>query len=156
MTAPEPWPDNDYGLVGVARDVALALKMRYPFVVFTNGRRSRELQAAVMASNEHESPGWLDKTYSNSLPKRSLLRWVWTHPLPTRDDMRLGFLSVLDSFSDSELRHLTRHLSGEAFDIEPCPERPEVAEFLSDRASALGGKFLDHEGGLSRYHWQAP
>jgi hypothetical protein len=64
-----------------------------------------------------------------------------------------GLQTVLSRFSDDELRGLSKHLSGEAFDVQPVTEN---AEQIKADIRALPGveKFLDKEGGLVRWHAQ--
>lgn len=62
---------------------------------------------------------------------------------------------MLRGLLPSELAALSLHLSGDAFDAQPDKARPEIAKWLHAEAIARGGKFIENEGGLWRWHWQA-
>ena len=62
-------------------------------------------------------------------------------------------MTVLEGFSDVELRGLSKHLSGDAFDVQPVTANADAIK--ADIRSLEGlDKFLDKEGGLIRWHAQ--
>jgi hypothetical protein len=64
---------------------------------------------------------------------------------------------ILAGFTDTTLASLSRHLSGYAFDVLPLVGHQGEArvKLLHSMATFYGGKFLEHEGGLVRWHWEA-
>jgi hypothetical protein len=68
-------------------------------------------------------------------------------------DIAAGLESVLSGFTDQELRQLSLHLSGDAFDVQPVTQN---ADQIKADIRALAGldKFLGKEGGLLRWHAQ--
>ncbi len=144
-----------WGLRGDALDVALDMVRRYPGAAITSGKRTIEDQAAAMAANQHRRRTWIEETYKDSVAKRACLEWCKAHPRATRTALQSGLLSVLRGLLPSELAGISLHLSGDAFDVQPEKARPEIAEWLRIQALKLGGKFIENEGGLLRWHWQA-
>ena len=64
-------------------------------------------------------------------------------------------MSVINQFDDSELRKLSKHLSGDAFDVQPVTANAnQIIADMNALADSLGGKFLSKEGGLVRWHIQ--
>ena len=74
------------------------------------------------------------------------------HPeAQTASEIAAGLLSVLNSLSNAELGQLSRHLSGDAFDIQPSePDNDNVKATIKSLAGLRN--FFDHEGGLVRWH----
>lgn len=143
-------------LIGPAAAAAALLETEFPDVVFTSGRRDLAAQAHAMASNVVAAGrDWIARTYLLSDPSSACQAWVDSHPAAnTIDDVTVGLLSVLEQFGDDELRHLSLHLSGEAFDVAPIPGARGDA--IQQRIGKLPGldKFLHKEGGLNRWHAQ--
>ena len=146
---------SDWGLRGDALDVMRAMLALFPGVQVTSGKRSLEEQAAAMAANESIKRGWIAATYVDSTAKRACVDWCREHPKATRKALQSGLLSVLRGLLPSELASLSLHLSGDAFDVHPDKARPEIAKWLFAESVARGGKFIENEGGLWRWHWQA-
>ncbi len=141
-------------LAKTAREAAYALKKAHPAVKFTSGRRSKEDQARAMAGNVVSKRKWIEETYAQSALRKSCQDWVDAHPdQKTQAEIAAGLLSVLDSATDKELGGFSRHLSGEAFDVQPVEQD---AEAIKATIRGLAGlvKFLDSEGGLVRWHAQ--
>ncbi len=143
------------GLRGDALAVALEMLERYPGAVITSGKRSLEEQAAAMAANEYTRRGWVEATYKPSVAKAACARWCKEHPKASRKAIQSGLLSVLRGLLPSDLNGISLHLTGDAFDVQPEKARPEIADWLRARALKLGGRFIENEGGLWRWHWQA-
>lgn len=140
-------------LAAIAQNAAYTLKRLHPSVVFTSGRRTRAEQAHAMATNVMHNRVWIAQTYSDSLPSRACQRWVDLHPTADITFMTEGLTAVLNNYDDAALVRLSRHLSGEAFDVKPVPS--DLSILASMRTLPGTGKVLDHEGGLVRWHWQA-
>jgi hypothetical protein len=113
-----------------------------------------------MAANEYREPGWIETTYVDSPAKRACVAAVRklrgrAGGGTTRQAIQAALLVLFAPMTDDQLGALTLHLCGRAFDVRPRLDRPEVAAYLAEEARKRGGKFLDREGGLLRYHWQA-
>ncbi|HUI83690.1 MAG TPA: hypothetical protein VL240_05675 [Candidatus Binatia bacterium] len=143
-------------LTSVARDAAYRLKARFPGVVFTSGRRNRAEQASAMASNVVLHRNWIKETYIDSDAIRACQRWVDQHPeKKSRSDIAAGLTAVLDSLTDAQLSQVSKHLSGDAFDVQPVSHNgAAIKQMLRELTQKTGGKFLAEEGGLLRWHAQ--
>ena len=145
-------------LVDPVAGYAQELLDAFPSVIFTSGRRSRADQARAMASNVVLNRRWIAETYLASPVSAACQQWVDTHPgTGGVSDIAAGLLSILDTFSDDDLSHLSLHLSGCAFDVQPVggPLGDQICAFMQQLANKYpGGKFLSHEGGLYRLHIQ--
>jgi hypothetical protein len=141
-------------LRGAARAAAYALKKAHPSVKFTSGRRNKADQARAMASNVVHNRNWIEDTYAPSTVSKACQKWVDGHPdAKTQEEIAAGLLSVLDVATDAHLARLSRHLSGDAFDVQPVESD---AEAIKKTIRGLKGLdvFLEKEGGLIRWHAQ--
>ena len=141
-------------LRGAARAAAYALKKAHPSVKFTSGRRNKADQARAMASNVVHNRNWIEDTYAPSTVSKACQTWVDGHPdAKTQEEIAAGLLSVLDVATDAHLARLSRHLSGDAFDVQPVETD---AEAIKKTIRGLKGLdvFLEKEGGLIRWHAQ--
>ena len=141
-------------LRGAARAAAYALKKAHPAVKFTSGRRNKADQARAMASNVIHNRNWIEDTYAASTVSRACQKWVDGHPdAKTQEEIAAGLLSVLDVATDAHLARLSRHLSGDAFDVQPVETD---ADAIKKTMRGLKGLdiFLEKEGGLVRWHAQ--
>jgi hypothetical protein len=137
-----------------AKKAAYQLKKKFPTVVFTSGRRNKEDQARAMASNVVENRTWIKETYIQSAARDACQKWLDGNPdKTTKDDITAGLKSVLEGLTDAQLRQLSKHLSGDAFDVQPVEKN---AGKIKKAIRKLPGctKFLDQEGGLVRWHAQ--
>jgi hypothetical protein len=138
----------------VARAAAYALKRAHPSVVFTSGRRSKEDQARAMAGNVVKNRKWIEQTYANSPVRKQCQDWVDANPAAkTKAEIAEGLLSVFNAVGDEALGRLSKHLSGDAFDVQPVDTN---ADAIKTTIRGLQGLdlFLDTEGGLVRWHAQ--
>jgi hypothetical protein len=141
-------------LADVARKAAYALKKAHPSVKFTSGRRSKEDQARAMASNVVQNRKWIEQTYAISDLRAKCQKWVDDHPdKKTQAEVAEGLVSVFNAAADADLGKFSKHLSGEAFDVQPVEQNAEAIKATIRGISGLG-KFLDKEGGLVRWHLQ--
>lgn len=141
-------------LAATARGAAYALKKAHPAVTFTSGRRTKGDQARAMASNVVSNRNWIEQTYKDSPLRKRCQDWVDNNPTKTTQaDIAAGLLAVLDGATDAELGKFSKHLSGEAFDVQPVTQD---ADDIKKTIRGLSGldKFLDTEGGLVRWHAQ--
>lgn len=143
-------------LAPVAKAAAYALRDLHPEVVFTSGRRDKVSQARAMASNIISNRNWVAQTYADTPARAACQRWIDDHPeAATQHAIQQGLLQVFDSLSADQLGRLSKHLSGEAFDIQPMANGSK-AKAVKVSIKALSGlqKFLEKEGGLIRWHAQ--
>ncbi|MES2355108.1 MAG: hypothetical protein V4568_12055 [Pseudomonadota bacterium] len=141
-------------LAATARKAAYALKAAHPSVKFTSGRRSKEDQARAMASNVVKNRKWIEETYANSTLRTKCQDWVDKNTdKKMQAEVAEGLLSVFNTVGDAALGKFSKHLSGEAFDVQPVDKDAEAIK-KTIRGLAGLGKFLDTEGGLVRWHAQ--
>jgi len=137
----------------VARDAAKILKSKHPNIIFTSGRRTIAQQAHAMAVNIVGSGNrqWIAQTY---LAGAKLQHWIDQHPeAKTVDQITAGLTSVMNGMTDVERGRLSKHLSGQAFDVQPVTQN--AAAIQADINNLPGKtKFLTKEGGLVRWHVQ--
>jgi len=137
-----------------AKKAAYELKKKYPSVTFTSGRRDKDGQANAMAGNVVLNRKWIKETYVQSAARDACQKWVDDNKdKKTKSEIADGLKGVLDSLTDAQLAHLSKHLSGDAFDVQPVDKD---AEDIKKAIRALPGlsKFLEKEGGLVRWHAQ--
>jgi hypothetical protein len=135
-----------------AKAAAYELKRLHPGVVFTSGRRDKAGQAGAMASNVVKNRKWIVQTYKESDARAACQKWVDDHPSATiQAEIQAGLLSVFDRLTADQLGGLSRHLSGNAFDIQPV-DSDAAAIKASIRGLEGLDLFLEREGGLKRWH----
>ena len=141
-------------LRGNARSGAYALKKAHPSVKFTSGRRNKEDQARAMAGNVVHNRKWIEETYVSTTISKACQKWVDDNPdKKTQDEIAAGLLSVMNAASDADLGKLSKHLSGDAFDVQPVETDADAIKKTIRGLSGLD-KFLEKEGGLVRWHAQ--
>jgi len=141
-------------LRGNARSGAYALKKAHPSVKFTSGRRNKDDQARAMASNVVHNRKWIEETYISTTISKACQKWVDDNPdKKTQDEIAAGLLSVMNAATDADLGKLSKHLSGDAFDVQPVETDAEAIKKTIRGLSGLD-KFLEKEGGLVRWHAQ--
>lgn len=143
-------------LAPTAKAAAYALKKAQPSVVFTSGRRSKEDQARAMASNVVKNRKWIEQTYAVSDLRKSCQDWVDNNPdKKTQAEIAAGLVEQFNAVTDAVLGTFSKHLSGEAFDVQPVTDKT-TADAIKTAIRGLNGlgKFLDTEGGLVRWHAQ--
>ena len=141
-------------LASIAREAAYALKKAHPSVTFTSGRRGKEDQARAMAGNVVKNRKWIEQTYASSTLRTKCQKWVDDNPSKkTQAEIAEGLLSVLSEADDADLAKFSKHLSGEAFDVQPIDADGDAIK-KTIRGLAGLDKFLDSAGGLVRWHAQ--
>jgi hypothetical protein len=139
-------------LSDTAKKAAYELKKAKPSVVFTSGRRDKDEQASAMAENVVQDRDWIKNTYAKSTARDACQKWVDDNKeKKTKDEIATGLKGVLGGLTDAQLRSLSKHLSGDAFDVQP------VDADSDDIKKAIRGltgitKFLEKEGNLVRWH----
>jgi hypothetical protein len=139
-----------------AKAGAEALRIAYPTVRFTSGKRSVAEQADAMAYNIIASKNrkWIENTYTNYAARRALQAWIDENPdATTLDAIKNGLTTVMQGLSGKKLAALSKHLTGEAFDVQPVETG---ADDIKIQIKSLAGlsKFLEREGNLVRWHAQ--
>jgi hypothetical protein len=137
-----------------AKQAAYTLKAKHHEITFTSGRRDKADQARAMASNVVKNRKWIVRTYKPTPVSAACQKWIDDNPQATSSAaIQAGLVSVLNKFGDPDLRKLSKHLSGDAFDVQPVTQN---ADQIKADIRALAGldKFLDKEGGLIRWHAQ--
>jgi hypothetical protein len=143
---------GNLNLRATARSAAYALKLKHPQVIFTSGRRGKTDQARAMSQNVVGQRDWIRATYAVNKASQACQAWVDAHPeAQTAAAIEAGLTSVFNTLSDTELSQLSRHLSGDAFDLQPM--EPDTAG-IKDTVRALPGlrQFLEKEGNFVRWH----
>jgi hypothetical protein len=141
-------------LRGNARNGAYALKKAHPSVKFTSGRRDKEAQASAMAGNVVKKRKWIQNTYVSTTVSQACQKWVDDNPeKTTKEDIAAGLLSVLNEFADAQLAVLSKHLSGDAFDVQPVETDADAIKKTIRELDKLH-RFLEKEDGLVRWHAQ--
>ena len=138
-------------LAPVAKKAATILQTKHPKIQFTSGRRDIHAQAHAMAGNVVKSRKWIGKTY---IAGAKLQQWVDQHPeAKTVDAITAGLEKTMNDMPKAELLKISRHLVGKAFDVRPVTAN---AKAVKADIRALPGlqKFLEKEGGLTRWHAQ--
>lgn len=159
------------GLTGDAQDCARDISKRFPSVKLTSGRRSVSEQALAMAKNVCKDRDrlrklaphvprpskWIVQTYSNARIANECQDWIDRHADAPESTMANAFVGIISAFDADEQRRLSRHLTGDAFDVAPMTGAVggEVIDALKDWAVRKGGRFLSREGALVVWHWQA-
>ena len=146
---------EDLNLRGHAKAGALALEAACPGVVFTSGRRAVADQARAMAANIIGKRRWIAETYKATDEARELQAWIDTHPdARGREDIAKGLAAIMAGWSDEGRGRLSKHFSGDAFDVQPVTG-PKGAKILAEIRRLPGlDKMLEREGGLVRWHAQ--
>jgi hypothetical protein len=139
-------------LAPTAKKAAYELKKAKPSVVFTSGRRDKDEQASAMAANVVQQRDWIEKTYAKSKARDACQKWVDDNKeKTTKDEIAAGLKGVLDGLTDAQLNALTKHLSGQAFDVQPVdPDKDEIKKAIQGLKGIT--KFMEKEGKLVRWH----
>jgi hypothetical protein len=88
-------------------------------------------------------------TYVQSAARDACQKWVDENKYrKTRPEITAGLKEVLDALSNAQLAHLSKHLSGDAFDVQPVDRDADRIK-RTIRALPGLGKFLEKEGGLA-------
>jgi hypothetical protein len=149
---------DDLNLNEPARTAAQRLLDACPYTVFTSGRRTIEAQAHAVATNLVQAGRkWMLSVYVQSAARDACQQWVDNNPqVGTVDELAAGLTTVLSGFDDEALSHFSKHLGGNAFDVQPVSGTNglRIKATLRQIVTELGGTFLEKEGGLVRWHAQ--
>lgn len=142
-------------LAKVAEDAAILLAVKHPAVRFTSGRRGVIDQARAMSQNVVKNRQWIAKTYTPTAESQRLQLWVSRNPqADTAGEIQAGLAAIMAGWTDAEKGNLSKHFSGEAFDVQPISGPAGTAIKASIRKLPGLAKFLEKEGGLVRWHAQ--
>jgi hypothetical protein len=136
-----------------AEKAAKQLLKEYPDIVFTSGRRDLAGQAHAMAGNVVKKRDWIGQTYASNEASKACQKWVDEHPeAKTQKQIAAGLLETLKSLGP-KAGQMSKHLSGDAFDIQPVKDK-DKAQAIKKTIKELPGvkQFLDKEGGLEIWH----
>lgn len=143
----------DLDLVDYAAASAEKLKAAFPSVVFTSGRRNSQQQANAMSGNIVKNRKWISQTYLASPERDQLQGWVDAHPAAvTAAQISAGLLGIMNGWSDDQKKILSRHFSGQAFDVQPVAGASGSQIKAGIKALPNLRKFLEQEGGLIIWH----
>lgn len=151
-----------------AHACAVAIAQQHPDVVFTSGRRTRDDQARAMARNIVQ-----DREFRAANPKTkrkpyldiylahtviaSIKRWLREHPKAvTAAEIEHGLKQVFAGMTDTEMTKLSRHFSGNAFDIAPVDgmRGQMILATIKREVSERGARLIENEGGVRVWHVQ--
>ncbi len=159
-------------LAGDAKDVATETCRRFPKSVITSSRRDIQRQALSMAANCVKQRTWIlgdahaeppiKATYKWSKAAMLCHNWSVSHPDAREHELAAAFVHELERLPLDELAKMSKHLApatagARAFDLRPdhSPQGLECKAFLHAEAARRGGTFLEREGNLEIWHWQA-
>lgn len=133
---------DDLDLGASAKAAAQNLQDQFPdHVKFTSGRRSIASQASAMAPNVVQNRKWIQQTYKDTPQRAGLQKWVDDNPAATTTAaIAAGLESVMNTWTKDQQRNFSRHISGDAFDVQP---------FGGD----TGKKIKEAIGKLPKLHW---
>jgi hypothetical protein len=153
-TGSKPRSIESLNLSPTAKKAAEQLLKEYPHdIVFTSGRRDPAGQAHAMAGNVVKKRDWIEKTYASNDASKACQKWVDDHPeAKTQKQITAGLLETLKALGP-KAGQMSKHLSGDAFDIQPVKDK-DKAEAIKKTIKELPGvkQFLDKEGGLEIWH----
>ena len=142
-------------LAPAARAAAVALRAKHPTVRFTSGRRAVADQARAMSQNVAKNRKWIAQTYISTPESRELQAEVdKLGPHATAETIAHVLGALMEDWTDAQKGRVSKHFSGEAFDVQPVPGKEGDAIKASIRKLPGLVKFLETEGGLIRWHAQ--
>ena len=147
---------DDLDLAASAKAGAQNLQEQFPSdVKFTSGRRSIERQASAMAPNVVKNRKWIEQTYKASPQRAALQKWVDDNPAATTAAaIAAGLQSVMNSWTEAQQRNFSRHITGDAFDVQPVAgaQGEKIKQAIATLPKLNWHTF--QEGGLEIWHAQ--
>lgn len=151
-------------LAPYAKECAIKVCQTFPWATFTSGRRSPEDQAMAMANNVIKARkvgqlNWVRATYKHA---NTIAQWIDQHPNSSYTEVHNFIYDSLLAMDSNDLYSISRHLTGDAFDILPDVDKTGL---VTNRGSQLidfvrrnlpDAKVLTSEGGLMVWHIQVP
>lgn len=147
---------DDLGLGASAKAAAESLLKQFPAdVKFTSGRRTISQQAAAMAPNIVKRRRWVEETYKDTPQRAALQKWVDDHPEATTGAaIAAGLAGVMSSWTATQQRNFSRHITGDAFDVQPVAgaQGDKIKQAIAKLPKLNWHTFS--EGGLEIWHAQ--
>lgn len=147
---------DDLDLAASAKAGAQNLQEQFPNdVKFTSGRRNIERQASAMAPNVVKNRKWIEQTYKASPQREALQKWVDDNPAATTvAAIAAGLQSVMNSWTEAQQRNFSRHITGDAFDVQPVAgaQGEKIKQAIAKLPKLNWHTF--QEGGLEIWHAQ--
>lgn len=144
---------SDLDLVDYAAVAAQQLLAQFPSIIFTSGRRNAAQQARAMAPNIVKNRNWIADTYAAGPEENALQSWVNANPgAKTAAAISAGLLNIMNAWSDDQKKTLSRHFSGQAFDIQPVAGAGAAPIKAAIRKLPNLRHFFENEGGLIIWH----
>ncbi len=147
---------DDLDLAASAKAGVQNLQEQFPNdVKFASGRRSIERQASAMAPNVVKNRKWIEETYKASPQRTALQKWVDDHPTATTAAaISAGLESVMKSWTEAQQRNFSRHITGDAFDVQPVAgaQGDKIKQAIAKLPKLNWHTF--QEGGLEIWHAQ--
>ena len=141
------------GLSAKAKKAAEELLKQFPDIEFTSGKRELSDQARAMSQNVVKNRKWIGQTYAKNKASGACQKWVDDNPDATKaSDIEKGLLKTLKDLGPAA-GQISKHLTGDAFDIQPVNKNASEIKAAIKKLPGLG-KFLEKEGGLVRWHVQ--
>ncbi|MBE2260944.1 MAG: hypothetical protein IAE88_18965 [Rhodobacteraceae bacterium] len=146
----------DLQLRASAEAAAQKLLAQFPNdVKFTSGRRSISQQAAAMAENVVKNRNYIESTYRDTPERAQLQQWVDDHPAATKaPEIAAGLESVMNAWTPAQQQNISRHVTGDAFDIQPVagPQGAKIKDAIKKLPKLNWYTFV--EAGLPIWHAQ--
>jgi hypothetical protein len=143
---------DSLNLRGKAKKAAEELLKQFPHIVFTSGLRDISHQAHAMAGNVVKTRDYIKKTYKPSDASKACQKWVEDHPeAKTKAAIAAGLLETLNGLG-SKAGQISKHLTGEAFDVQPVTKDAAAIKQVMKKLAGKG--FLEKEAGLVIWHAQ--
>lgn len=147
---------EDLDLASSAKAAAEDLLAQFPSdVKFTSGRRSISDQASAMSPNVARNRKWIEQTYKDTPQRAALQKWVDDHPeAKTSAAITTGLKSVMAGWTESQKRNFSRHITGDAFDVQPVGgnKGEKIKQAIAKLPNLQWHTFV--EGGLEIWHAQ--
>ena len=142
---------EDLGLLDYVAEAAQMLLNAHPNVQFTSGRRTVKGQADAMAANSVHRRKWIAQTYVPTAERDALQRWIDNNPQAVNQAaISAGLESIMNGWTDEQKMLISRHFSGQAFDVQPVANGEAIKATIRSLPNLR--KFLESEGGLLRWH----
>lgn len=134
---------------------------RWPWLTVTSGRRTLAQQITAMATNvSRYGRLWIARTYRPTPLIESMTQWLLAQPEGelTPEAIRSGLMGLAEQAPDQHWMRLSRHLSGDAWDLAWPGEKLGVSIAETIRLEMPKPYQLDrvltNEGGLRLLHVQ--
>jgi hypothetical protein len=147
---------DDLDLAASAKAGAQNLQEQFPSdVKFTSGQAQHRAAGLGNGAERREEPQ-VDRTDLQGIPQRAALqKWVDDNPAATTAAaIAAGLQSVMNSWSEAQQRNFSRHITGDAFDVQPVAgaQGEKIKQAIATLPKLNWHTF--QEGGLEIWHAQ--